>query len=140
MNMTWSAKGYAFIQGKAAAIACGLLLGAGPAHAGAPDAPSTLRITNVTVAPRDAKTATLHFDIAWDGSWRHEANHDAAWVFFKVRAEGATEWQHVRLAADKVLKAPLARVGSGPRPRLVGRQQTRPLSAVHFEKGEKNSQ
>ena len=103
MNMTWSARAYAVIQGKAAAIACGLLLGPGAAHAGWPDHPSTLRITNVTVAPRDAKTATVQFDIAWDGSWRHEANHDAAWVFFKVRFDGATEWQHVRLAADKVL-------------------------------------
>ncbi|MBM4019837.1 MAG: hypothetical protein FJ288_16200 [Planctomycetes bacterium] len=43
------------------------------------------------------------FDIAWENSWRHEANHDAAWVFFKVRAEGEKEWQHVRLVADKVL-------------------------------------
>ena len=86
----------------AVAIACGLLLG-GDAHAGWPDHPGTLRIENVTVVPRDAKTATVQFDISWENSWRHEANHDAAWVFFKVRAEGAAEWQHVRLAADKVL-------------------------------------
>ncbi|MBM4036999.1 MAG: hypothetical protein FJ290_00675 [Planctomycetes bacterium] len=77
------------------AIACALLPGAGTARA--------VTITNVTVAARDAGTATVAFDIAWDNSWRHEINHDAAWVFFKVRAEGATEWQHVRLAADKVL-------------------------------------
>ncbi|MBM4018970.1 MAG: hypothetical protein FJ288_11695 [Planctomycetes bacterium] len=94
---------YPFALVRAVAIACGLLLGTGAAHAGWPDHPSTLRITNVTVAPRDAKTATVQFDIAWDGSWRHEANHDAAWVFFKVRPDGATEWQHVRLGADKVL-------------------------------------
>ena len=79
------------------AIACGLLLGAGVALA------NNLKIENVTAAPRDANTATVQFDVTWEGSWRHEANHDAAWVFFKVRPEGATEWQHVRLAADKVL-------------------------------------
>jgi len=93
--MTWSARGYAFIQGGAVAIACVLLLGACPARAAT--------ITNVAVGPRDAKTATVQFDIAWENSWRHEANHDAVWVFFKARAEGATEWQHVRLGADKVL-------------------------------------
>ena len=87
--------GHPFTGAWAAAIACGLLLGT--ARAG------KLRIENVTVAPRDALTATVRFDIAWGNSWRHEANHDAIWVFFKVRAEGATDWQHVRLVADKVL-------------------------------------
>jgi len=62
-----------------------------------------LRIENVTIVPRDAKTATLRFDIAWDDSWRNATNHDAAWVFFKVRAEGDGKWLHARLAADKVL-------------------------------------
>jgi len=76
-------------------MACGLLLGAGAAHA--------VQIKNVTVGPRDAATATVRFDIAWANSWRHEGNHDAAWVFFKVRAERGTDWQHMRLVADKVL-------------------------------------
>jgi hypothetical protein len=58
---------------------------------------------NVTVIPRDEKTATLRFDVTWWNSWRHDVNHDAAWVFFKVRVEGEKEWRHVRLAADKVL-------------------------------------
>ena len=62
-----------------------------------------VQIGNVAVAPRDARTATVTFDVAWADSWRHEVNHDAVWVFFKVRAEGATGWQHVRLVADKVL-------------------------------------
>jgi hypothetical protein len=84
---------YPFIR--ALAIACALLLGADPARA--------VTITTVTVGPRDAKAATVQFDITWDNSWRHEGNHDAVWVFFKVRAEGEKEWQHVRLAADKVL-------------------------------------
>ncbi|HUT62269.1 MAG TPA: SUMF1/EgtB/PvdO family nonheme iron enzyme, partial [Phycisphaerae bacterium] len=82
---------------RAVAVACGLLLIAGAARA------DKLRIENVTVPPRDAKTATIRFDIAWENSWRDQTNHDAAWVFFKARAEGGAEWQHVRLAADKVL-------------------------------------
>jgi hypothetical protein len=88
--------GSPFPCGWAVAIACGLLLGADAARA-------NVQIENVTVAPRDARTATVRFDIAWANSWRHEANHDAAWVFFKVRPEGETQWQHVRLSADKVL-------------------------------------
>ena len=62
-----------------------------------------LRIRNVELIPRHAETAAVRFDIAWDESWRNAINHDAAWVFFKVRAEGTGKWQHVRLAADKVL-------------------------------------
>ena len=77
------------------AIACVLLLGAGAAHA--------VQIKNVMVVPRDAATATVRFDISWADSWRHEGNHDAAWVFFKVRADGGTDWQPIRLAADRVL-------------------------------------
>ena len=95
--MHWLSNGYACTRARAVAIACGLLLGAGAAGA------QNVRIENVTVAPRDARTATVRFDVSWANSWRHEANHDAAWVFFKVRAEGGRDWQHVRLAADKVL-------------------------------------
>ena len=71
--------------------------------AGAAARADNLKIENVSVKPRDAKTATVKFDIAWENSWRHGGFHDAAWVFFKVQAEGKTEWQPVRLAADKVL-------------------------------------
>jgi hypothetical protein len=84
-----------YARARAVVIACGSLLVTGAARA--------VTITNVTMVPRDARTATVKFDVAWDDSWRHEANHDAAWVFFKVLAEGGTEWQHVRLVADKVL-------------------------------------
>ena len=61
-----------------------------------------VEIKNLIVKPRDKKTAVLTFDVAWKDSWRDKHNHDAAWLFFKVRAEGG-EWQHMRLAADKVL-------------------------------------
>jgi hypothetical protein len=61
-----------------------------------------VQFTNVTVAARDAKTATVRFDVLWEDSWRNAINHDAAWVFFKVRANSGSEWQHARLAADRV--------------------------------------
>ena len=79
------------------AIASALLLGAVAARA------DNLKIENVTVSPRDARTATVRFDISWENSWRHEANHDAAWVFFKVRADDKSDWQPVRLVADRVV-------------------------------------
>jgi formylglycine-generating enzyme required for sulfatase activity len=62
-----------------------------------------LRIENVTLVPRDAKSALLRFDVAWNDSWRSTTNYDAAWVFFKAQAAGSTNWQHVKLVADKVL-------------------------------------
>jgi hypothetical protein len=78
-------------------MACGVLLGAVAARA------DNLKIENVTVAPRDDKTATVKFDISWENSWRHGSFHDAAWVFFKVRSGDKSDWQPVRLVADKVL-------------------------------------
>jgi hypothetical protein len=89
---------------RAVVIACILLMGAGVVRGqNTWQARYNVRIENVTVAPRDARTATLTFDISWPDSWRDRTNHDAAWVFFKMRAEGAADWQHIRLAADKVL-------------------------------------
>jgi hypothetical protein len=62
-----------------------------------------LRIEQVTLAPRDGQTALLRFDIRWAHSWARGGFHDAAWVFFKIRADEKSEWRHVRLAADRVL-------------------------------------
>lgn len=62
-----------------------------------------LAVRNVLVAPRDATTATVSFDVAWEHSWRRGSFHDAAWVFFKTRADGKSPWRPVRLAADKVV-------------------------------------
>ncbi len=95
--MCRSRNGYTLASAGAAAIACALMLGVGAACA------QEARIENITVTPRDAKTATVKFDIAWDNSWRDKTNHDATWVFFKVRADDKSDWQHVRLVADKVL-------------------------------------
>jgi len=62
-----------------------------------------VEIKNPTITPRDKKTAVLTFDIVWKDSWRDKHNHDAVWVFFKVRTGEKEQWRHVRLAADKVL-------------------------------------
>jgi len=83
------------------ALACALLLASGTVNAS--DNRLNVRFSNLTVAPRDARTATVTFDIEWEDSWRHEVNHDAAWVFFKARAADSTMWQHVWLSADRVL-------------------------------------
>ncbi|MBM4143887.1 MAG: hypothetical protein FJ225_09910 [Lentisphaerae bacterium] len=60
-----------------------------------------LTLENVTIAPRDAKTAIVKFDISWTNAWRWGDFHDAAWVFFKVRPTDAGAWQHARLIADQ---------------------------------------
>ena len=62
-----------------------------------------LKISNVAIAPRDAKTALVTFDIAWTNAYRFDSFHDAAWVCFKVRADAKSPWQHARLTADKVV-------------------------------------
>ncbi len=114
-------------------MACALLLAASVAPAAdlfpARDRGSVffipqVRFTNLTVTVRDSKTATIRFDVGWDSSWRQPVNHDAAWIFFKVRAgdpstglgAGKGEWQHVRLAADRVLN-----------PSGYGQAETQPL-------------
>ncbi len=63
-------------------------------------------INNVTLAPRDEKTSVIEFDLAWSGSWRHDVNHDAVWIFFKFRTENDPPkggWRHLFLSADRVL-------------------------------------
>ncbi len=75
------------------------LLAAGVAQA------NNLLIDNTTVLLSETQdgTARVSFDISWENSWRMDTDdypgyfHDAAWVFFKVRPVGATEWTHVKL-------------------------------------------
>ncbi|MEI6211746.1 MAG: hypothetical protein WCR06_08985 [bacterium] len=57
---------------------------------------------NGVILPRDEKRATLKFDISFN-AFRQDLSHNAVWIFFKVRAEGSNEWQHVRLDADQVM-------------------------------------
>lgn len=80
-----------------AAAACGLLASLETACA------NGLQVTNVWVSSRDDTTAYVTFDIAWQHAWRYtNINHDAAWVFFKVRPEGSTVWQHVTLEGSGI--------------------------------------
>ncbi|MDP6630249.1 MAG: hypothetical protein QGH29_04660 [Kiritimatiellia bacterium] len=106
------------------------LLGASITYAGRNDIPSTVKIGNVTVEPRDGKTRTLRFDLSWDHSWRHEVNHDAIWVFFKVRAEGGTGWQHVRLAADPASPKGSAAASKVLNPAGYGQAEGTPLEYI----------
>lgn len=86
----------------AGAILCGLLLAA-RGRAETPIGEDTVTIENAVVTPRDAATATIRFDLAWNDSWRDQTNHDAVWIFFKALPAAGGGWQPVRLAADKVL-------------------------------------
>ncbi len=62
---------------------------------------NNLTLTNLTIKPRDDSTAYVKFDIQWENSWRYtNINHDAAWVFFKVKPEGRTDWKHVTLETN----------------------------------------
>lgn len=77
------------------------------------------QVDNLAVVPRDARTATITVDVTWNNSWRHESNHDAVWVFFKMRKDETSGWQHVRLAADKVIN-----------PTGYGREQGTPVDCI----------
>ena len=63
---------------------------------------NNLQVTNTAVVPFQPNAGLVHmrFDIAWENSWRYtNVNHDAAWVFFKVRKEGDVSniWTHIKL-------------------------------------------
>lgn len=66
---------------------------------------NNLIVTNTAIVvyhPQDG-LAQIRFDLSWNNSWRYtNINHDAAWVFFKMRAEGATDWIHVKLAGSGI--------------------------------------
>jgi len=62
-----------------------------------------LKVENVSVAPRDGKTALVTFDVAWSNAYRFGRFHDAAWIFFKVRTDEKSGWQPLRLLADRVV-------------------------------------
>ena len=90
------------MSGRVLTVALGFALFAGAASA------NNLSITNVSVEGHSATTALVKFDISWDNSWRFGSGgdslyfHDAAWVFFKVKLEGGSDWQHVKLEGTGV--------------------------------------
>ena len=81
-------------------LAAGLLTIALVACGGLGDARfSDVRVENVELsAPTDgAAPESVVFDLAWDNSFRDQLNHDAAWVFVKLRTSGEA-WRHARLS------------------------------------------
>ncbi len=75
---------------------------------------NNLQITNVTIGVQNDTSARIRFDISWDNSWRYtNINHDAAWVFFKVREEGGETWEHAYLHADTTVNPGGFSAGSG---------------------------
>ncbi|MEM6697489.1 MAG: hypothetical protein AAF599_03770 [Bacteroidota bacterium] len=55
-----------------------------------------LTISNVQ---SNIKTQQLTFEVAWDGSWRMEDGHDAAWIFIKMQSNTGL-WQHVKIRPE----------------------------------------
>lgn len=60
--------------------------------------------TNLSISPAQVArvagtaTATVRATVEWENAWRNDRNHDAAWIFIKVRA-GTGPWRHAQLAA-----------------------------------------
>ena len=71
-----------------------------------PAAANNLQVGNVRLANHDAfaKTMDVVFNLQWDNSWRGTydtvESWDAAWVFVKFKAPGATDWTHAWLSTS----------------------------------------
>ena len=69
---------------------------------------NNLQVGNVRLMNHDAfaKTIDVVFNLQWDNAWRGTydgvESWDAAWVFVKFKAPGATEWAHVWIDPDSV--------------------------------------
>ena len=60
-------------------------------------APRTgLRIQTGAVE-RDSSQLRVRATVAWKNAWRNDRNHDAVWVFAKLRAAPSSSWRHARL-------------------------------------------
>ena len=81
-----------------------------------------LAVTDAAIA-RVPNTPTAHVtsNVAWQNAWRNERNHDAAWIFVKVRAAGGS-WRHASIIRASL--QPVARLLQPPSiavsPDLVG--------------------
>lgn len=61
---------------------------------------STLRVEGVRLVRSEGAGGAAwraEFRVAWDNAWRHERNHDAAWLVVKYRAPGRG-WRHATVA------------------------------------------
>ena len=57
-----------------------------------------LRIGDARLEPASGTSRLVSVSVAWQNGWRNQRNHDAVWLFVKVRlASGA--WRHARVSA-----------------------------------------
>ncbi len=59
---------------------------------------NNLQITNISLA----NDSTLSFNVSWDNSWRVSTppyNHDAVWVFVKIKDCASGQWNHIDLSS-----------------------------------------
>ena len=75
-------------------LLAGLILFSLPIPASATD----LRIADASIERvAGTETARVRFTVAWRNGWRSDKNHDAAWLFVKVRSGAG--WRHAPLVA-----------------------------------------
>lgn len=61
-----------------------------------------LRVSDITVQTEQRPGATrrrVEATVSWRNGWRTARNHDAAWVFLKLKT-AAGGWRHLRMAAE----------------------------------------
>ena len=54
---------------------------------------NNITVSNTSLGPQNTgnQTIAIHFDVAWENSWRtsnNESNYDGAWLFAKYRNNG----------------------------------------------------
>ncbi len=81
---------------KIIAVLAGLLAGVVPSLAG------NAAVTNAVLTETAGNKRAAQFDLAWDGSWRDGASHDACWVFVKYSIDKGVTWRHADLAVSGV--------------------------------------
>ncbi len=63
---------------------------------------TSLQIRNVALVGSDTAPRAVRFEVSWKNGWSNARNHDAAWLFVKLRETGNVEEDavHARLAAS----------------------------------------
>jgi len=80
-----------------------------------------LRISDVRFEPArltPGATPSVEFTVSWQNGWRNAKNHDAAWIFTKVRVRDSSRSRHAPLAGDEAIEAVADSEGS-PAPEFV---------------------
>lgn len=57
---------------------------------------NNVQVSYVSISNKNAANNTfeLNFTVTWDNSWADDINHDAVWVFAKIK-NGSNKWVHV---------------------------------------------